>query len=233
MADSLNKPQEIYDRLWSEASLALERGQPDIDPFLSDRKNDLRRSVALAFRPGPAVQSRVEAFLREAAKAAPDQHIYRLDELHVTVLAVIPGSASWQKHLPELPAMRVSIADVLRTRTAFSVAFRGVTASKGGIMIQGFPADDTLAQMRDDLRTAFKQHNFTVDIDRRYKIADAHTTVMRFKRPRSDWSRLLDLLRDNRTTDFGEMRVNMLELILGDWYASAGSVQILEKYPLA
>lgn len=232
MAGSVKKPQEIYDHLWSEASLALERGQPDIDPFLSDRENDFRRGITLAFRPSPAVRSRVKEFLREAAQAAPDQHIYQLDELHTTVLSVIPGSATWRNHLPELPAMRAIISDVFQNRNKFSVVFRGVTASPGVVMIQGFPVDNALAQLRDYLRAAFKRNNIGADIDRRYKIATAHITAMRFSTPLADWSRLLAVLNANRTTDFGETRVETIELLFGDWYASADSVRILEKYQL-
>ena len=232
MADDLKTVQEIYDQLWSEGRTALERGQPDIDPFLSDRKNDSRRGITLTFSPSPLVRSNVEEFLRQAAEAAPEQHFYQSNELHTTILAVVPGSAAWQSHLPELPVLRAVILEVLRKQSTFSVTFRGVTVSPSAVMIQGFPTDNTLMQLRDNLRAAFKQKHVAPNVDQRYKIAAAHITAMRFSTPRTDWSRLLAVLAANRTTNFGEMRVQTAELHLSDWYASADTLQILDEYPL-
>jgi hypothetical protein len=88
----LNTPGQIYNRLWREAIPRFERGEPQTDPHLTNRAGDGRRGVTLAFRPEAAVQRAVDLFLRQLAEVAPGQHCYRPDELHVTVLAVIPGS---------------------------------------------------------------------------------------------------------------------------------------------
>ena len=99
-------------------------------------------------------------------------------------------------------------------------------------MIQGFPANNSLAQLRDDLRSAFTQNDVGSDVDIRYRITSAHITVMRFKTPQADWSRLLTLLKADRTTEFGETRVSSIELLFSDWYAAADSVRVLEEYQL-
>jgi 2'-5' RNA ligase len=57
-------------------------------------------------------------------------------------------------------------------------------------------------------------------------------TVMRFQRPDSDWKQLAALLAEQRETDFGEMEVSRIQLIWGDWYASAEVVRTLEEYVL-
>ena len=69
-------------------------------------------------------------------------------------------------------------------------------------------------------------------LDRRYKISTAHITVMRFRAPGVDWERLGPLLEDGREMDFGEMTVDRLQLIWGDWYASANMVRLLLEYRL-
>ena len=58
-------------------------------------------------------------------------------------------------------------------------------------------------------------------------------TAMRFRQPGPDWKRLAPLLAQGRQTDFGEMEVNRLQLIWGDWYASTGSVRTLQEYRLS
>ena len=70
------------------------------------------------------------------------------------------------------------------------------------MLIQGFPQDDVLAQLRDDLRSALRDRGVSENLDRRYKIAAAHLTVMRFPNPQADWKRLLDFLRAHRQHRF-------------------------------
>jgi len=225
-------PQQIYDQLWSQGSAALEHGHPQIDPFLADRKHDFRRGFTLVFRQNEELRQAVGKFLKEAAQIAPELHFYAPGELHTTVLSVIPGSVSWQQHLRELPRMRAFIAEECRKKKVFKVAYRGVTASPEAVMVQGFPMDDTLMRLREALRAAFSLGGVGADVDRRYKVSAAHITVMRYGAAGTDWKRLLELLKTNRTTDFGEMQVGELELISGDWYASAESVEIVETYEL-
>ena len=162
----------------------------------------------------------------------PGQYFYRPEEFHVTVLSVIPGSELWQDRIHHLPDYQTIIEEVLKRHRTFSIAFRGVTASRAAVMIQGFPTDDTLTQIRDDLREILCLHQLDGQLDVRYKINSAHITVMRFCHAATDVKRLLDLLKDNRTTDFGETSVTNLELILGDWYASADTARTLSKYQL-
>jgi 2'-5' RNA ligase len=174
----------------------------------------------------------VEAFLREASAFCRGQHFYRPEELHLTVLSVLPGSESWRKEVHGLPARLKVLDESLKDRPAFLVKFRGVTVSPEAVLIQGFPQDDMLARLRDDLRIALRNAGAGENLDRRYKIAAAHLTVVRFARPQADWKRLLDFLRAHRETDFGETRFRSLQLIWSDWCASARATRTLREYAL-
>ncbi|MGA2030248.1 MAG: hypothetical protein ABSG87_09270 [Verrucomicrobiota bacterium] len=99
-------------------------------------------------------------------------------------------------------------------------------------MIQGFPQDTVLVEIRDELRATLRANHLGGDIDRRYKINTAHITAMRFGHTQADWKAFVDLLKANRKTDFGETRVKKLQLLWGDWYASANSVHTIQEYPL-
>jgi 2'-5' RNA ligase len=228
----LNAVRQIYDRLWREAIPCFERGEPQTDFHLADRAGDGRRSVTLALRPGPAMQMAVTRFLRQLAAAAPGQYFYRPDELHVTVLAVIPGSEAWREKIRDLAAIHAVIGKVLRRQRPFVISFRGVTASPDAVMIQGFPQSEALVEIRDELRGVLRENRLGGDIDRRYKINTAHITAMRFVNTRMDGKAFVDLLKANRRTDFGETRVRRLQLLWGDWYASAHSVRTIHEYPL-
>ena len=143
-----------------------------------------------------------------------------------------PGQNCGGKKCDCLDACRAIINEVLPRQRPFKICFRGVTASPNAVMIQGFPAGDGLNQLRDELRQAFAQNGLGGQLDRRYKITSAHMTVMRFSRLETDWQQLAALLAKNRTRDFGAMEVNRIQLIWGDWYASAKTVRILQEYQL-
>jgi len=232
MGRELNEAQNIYDRLWRQTTAALKTGGLQVDPKLQKATRDPRRGATLVARPDAEVRNRVESLLREAAAICPGQHVYQPAELHLTVLAVIPGSESWHKKIQRLPACRKVLDEVSKNRRAFSVKFRGVTVSPEAVLIQGFPQDDRLAQLRDDLRTALRNRGAGEDLDRRYKIAAAHLTVMRFSHPQGDWKRLLDFLRAHRETDFSQTRFRSLQLIWSDWCASAKTLRVLQEYEL-
>jgi 2'-5' RNA ligase len=222
----------IYEGLWNEAAAAFKRGEPQIDPQLSHRTTDLRRCVTLVFRLSPVVQARVGEYLDRLATVCPRQYYYRPEELHVTVLSIISGSELWRKEMRPLAACRAVLSEVLNRQHAFKIVFKGVTASPGSVLIQGFPTGDGLAKIRDDLREAFARGGFGGMLDRRYKITAAHITAMRFQKPVADLKRLVSLLEEGRQLDFGETDVNSLQLIWCDWYAAAHSVRTLQEYRL-
>jgi 2'-5' RNA ligase len=233
MGGELNAARQVYERLWNEAVPAMGRNDVEFDRHLLNQPQDLRRGLTLALRPCSKVQDSIRTFLLELADAAPGQYFYRPEEFHVTVLAIIPGSESWQKKIQNLAAYQSIIDEALKRHRKFSIAFQGVTASRGAVMVQGFPGDETLAQIRDELRETLWRNKFGEQLDVRYKINTAHITVMRFCNANINGKRLLATLQANRTTDFGETCMPHLELILSDWYASASTARILQKYKLA
>lgn len=232
MGSALNEARQVYEQLWNEAVPAFGRNDFELDQHLLNKPQDLRRGLTLALRPTRNVQDSLRTFLCELAAAAPGQYFYRPEEFHVTVLAIIPGSLLWQDKIQHLAAYQSIIGEVLKQHRKFSIAFQGVTASRGAVMIQGFPGDDTLARIRNDLREALRRNKFGDQLDVRYKINTAHVTLMRFCNASLDGKRLLGTLQANRTADFGETCVADLELILGDWYASANTARTLKLYQL-
>jgi 2'-5' RNA ligase len=233
MGGELNAARQVYERLWNQAVPAMGRNDVEFDLHLLDKAQDSRRGLTLALRPCPKIQALIKTFLLELADAASGQYFYRPEEFHVTVLSIIPGSESWQDKIQHLAAYQSIIDEVLKRHRKFSIAFQGVTASRGAVMVQGFPGDETLAQIRDELREALWKNKFGEQLDVRYKINTAHITVMRFCDANVDGKRVLATLQASRTTDFGETRVADLELILSDWYASASTARTLQKYKLA
>jgi hypothetical protein len=135
MGSELNEPRQTYEMLWNEAVVAFEGNNLEFDRHLPNKDQDLRRGLSLAFRPSQTVQDSIGEFQRKLADIAPNQYFYHVKEFHVTVLAIIPGSESWQDRIHHLPAYQTIIDAVLKRHRKFSGKFQGVTASRGAVMI--------------------------------------------------------------------------------------------------
>src|SRR5262245_11622667 len=99
--------QQIYDQMWAEASERLTAGTVTIDPHLSARQDDRRTGITLIARPGPAVTRQIARLLDELRAQEPEQHFYRPDELHVTVMTLISASESFSLSHTLLAAYQV------------------------------------------------------------------------------------------------------------------------------
>jgi 2'-5' RNA ligase len=222
----------IYEQLWGEAVTAFELGRPQVDLHLPGKTNDRRRGVSLIFRLPAEVQTRIQSFLDSLARDLPGQYFYQQEELHVTVVTLISATELWRQEIGDVKAFRGILNEVLSHHPPFQLEFRGVTAAPNAVLIQGFPRDDTLEKIRSELRRIFAQRGFANRLDRRYPNSAAHVTAVRFCKADADWKRLLAILQANRQTPFGEMSVETLQLVWGDWYASANNLRILEEFPL-
>jgi 2'-5' RNA ligase len=229
---TIGRKLEIYEQLWSDAAAAFERGEPKIDDCLSDKTKDLRRGVTLVCRPAAKVRDAVADYIGRLAAICPGQYFYRPEEMHVTVLSIITMTELWRAEMERFEACRPMIKEALAAQRSFKMKFRGMTAARDSVMVQGFPADDGLATIRDALREAFARAGFSEMLDRRYKVSAAHITIMRFYKPCPEIKRLLAFLKTSRELDFGECEIGSIELIWGDWYASADKVKVLEEYRL-
>lgn len=222
---------QIYEQLWHKATAAFARGEPQLDPHLLDKPRDRRRGLTLVLRPSAAVVDCVQAFLNRLN--FPGQYVYRPEELHVTGLELISASENWRQEFRQWPAYRAILRQVLSRHARFKLGFRGITASPSAVLVQGYPLDNGLADLRADLRRSFAQAGFGHTLDRRYVVSTAHLTILRFCRAAADWPQLTAQLEAARQTNFGEMTVQRIQLIWGDCYASARTTRILASYPLA
>lgn len=211
---------------------AFEQGRPQIDAHLADKTRDRRRGVSLIFRVPAAVQAGITILLEQLEVDFPGQYFYEPEELHVTVVTLISATELWRREMGDVKAFRGIVRDVLRQHHSFEVEFRGVTAAPNAVLIQGFPKDGTLENIRAGLRHTFAERGFANRLDRRYANSAAHVTAMRFRQPDADWKRLATVLAMNRQRPFGAMRVAALQLLWSDWYASANTERVLEEFRL-
>lgn len=227
----MDKFQSNYDALWSDAVEAFKEGKVNLDPHLLNKKDDHRRGLTLICRPDKDIIKTVSKYIDELRNQFPEQYYYHENELHITVMSLFTATVDWQPYFSKIDEYIDAINSIIDRCRTFTINFRGVTASPGGIMIQGVPVDNGLNDIRQNIRSVFNDKGWASQLDKRYTIENAHMTVARF-RYQENWIEVLNALEKNRTKNWGSMVVDCIELVDNDWYMSREKVKIISRYTL-
>jgi 2'-5' RNA ligase len=220
-----------YDAMRTAAVRQLASGAAELDPLL-DAPHDTRRGLTLLARPPAAITAAMEAVLADFRRVEPAQYYYPASDIHLTILSIISCYPCFTLATIDPTAYRAAGRTLARASRPFSIRYAGLTASAGGIMVQGFPQGVGLQQLRDATRILFQESGLKQSIDQRYRLQTAHSTVIRFRAPLADPAGLLALLKKYERHAFGSFEVTSLELVYNDWYQRAANTTLLEKYAL-
>lgn len=223
--------QAHYDAMRQAAIQRLARGDAELDPLIDCEMNP-RMGITLLARPAAPVTAAIEAVLADFRQAEPAQYYYPASDIHLTVLSIISCYSGFK--LTDITPVdyQEAVQNILRYVRPFTITFTGLTASPGSIMVQGFPENDTLNDLRAELRAFFRASGLQQSIDQRYSIQTAHSTVLRFRSKLRNGPALLKKLAQYQHHSFGSFEVNSLELVHNDWYQRAANTVLLAQYAL-
>ncbi|QJE01464.1 mutarotase [Massilia forsythiae] len=223
--------QSHYDAIWERSRAAIGTGDIDCDARLLQGP-DPRRGLTLIARPGAALAGRFTHLLERLDALEPGQYLHPAVDLHVTVLSLFTVGDDFQPQLARLDDYRDAVRCAVHGLPAFEIDFRGVTASRGAVLAQGYPHGDTLATLRDRLRAELRARALDASLDRRYRLVTAHATLLRFVRPLRQPRRFVEAIETLRGAALGVMRVERIELVVNDWYMSSASLRQVEMLDL-
>jgi 2'-5' RNA ligase len=223
--------QQHYEAMRTEGFRKLAEGQVELDSQI-ESGDDTRRGITLVARPPAAIRTRLEELLADFKSVEPDQYFYPASDMHLTILAIISCYSGFKLELIEPADYRAAARHIVEQISPFTISFTGLTASAGGVMVQGFPQDSGLEQLRQKLRDYFRNSSLQQSIDQRYSIQTAHSTIMRFKSPLRNTAALLAKIRAHQQAFIGSFEVDTVELVYNDWYQRTANTVLLEAYPL-
>lgn len=224
--------RERYDRLWNEAIGGIRLGSPEQDLVLRSGQPDPRRGLTVIARPPPKVRQVVADFMHELMRLDSNQHYYQRSELHLTVLSLFTATANHHAFMDRAASYAAAVAAAVKEANSFQIEFRGVTASRGAVMIQGFPESEELEGLRERLRFQLRRRGVGEGLDQRYRLESAHMSIARFRSPLREPSGYAGVLENARQQPFGRMRVTTVELVCNDWYMSEDVTKVLRRYRL-
>jgi 2'-5' RNA ligase len=209
--------QEHYNQLYTKSSEAILDGNYKLDKQLNN-ESDSRFGITLLIRPSEEIKANIQLFLKELKAIDSSQYYYPDSDLHITVMGIISCYEGFSLNKINIKEYLDIIQQSMVELDQIEIEFRGATASPSALMIQGFPKDESLNNFRNKLRENFKKSNLEQTIDSRYAIATAHSTIMRFKENLENPAKLLDVTDKYRDYNFGEFKVEKIELVFNDWY---------------
>lgn len=208
---------EHYNELYNKSSEAILDGNYKLDSQIND-ESDSRFGITLLIRPNETIKANIQLFLDELKAIDPSQYYYPDSDIHITLMSIISCYEGFSLDKISVPDYVEIIQKSLVDLGQIKIEFRGVTASPSAIMIQGFPMDESLNNLRDKLRENFKKSTLEQSIDSRYAISTAHLTVVRFQEKLQNPEKLVAITDKFRDFDFGTFTVNKIELVYNDWY---------------
>lgn len=220
----------LYDHLFRQSIGAIEKG--DILPDGRIDEKDNRRGLTLLLRPADDIKDNIRRFQKKMKDIDGEQYDQPAADLHITTLPVIACYDGFDLADVSLPDYVQVISESITAIGKIGLVFKGITASREAVMIQGFPADKSLATLRDRLRKNFGRTDLQQSIDSRYPLSTAHITSIRFRKALKSPHRFAALLQQHRQTGFGEMQAASLELVYNDWYQKDTVVKTLHRFTL-
>lgn len=218
-----------YNKLWEDGITAFRAGHFQYDHYIDSPLDD-RRGITLLIRPDDKIKQSVTGFLTEMSLIEADQYYYPISDMHTTIMSIISCYSGFDIRQLCVEDYLDIIDDCIKSVGQLKISYQGLTASASGIMIQGFPDNEELNQLRERLRDRFKHSLLEQSIDKRYSIKTAHMTVVRFKEPAKNIERLLKLLEKYRSYEFGIFNVDRYELVHNDWYQRATLTTKLKEW---
>jgi 2'-5' RNA ligase len=221
--------KEHYNELYKKSSEAILSGNYKLDSQIND-KSDSRFGITLLIRPNETIKANIQLFLDELKVIDPLQYYYPDSDIHITVMSIISCYEGFSLDKITITDYIEIIQKSLIDVNEIKIKFQGVTVSPSALMIQGFPTDESLNNLRDRLRENFKKSTLQQSIDSRYTISTAHSTVMRFQEKLQNPKQLIAFSEKFRDFDFGEFKVENLELVYNDWYQREENTIHLEGF---
>lgn len=222
---------EFYIEMYRKSVENISTGNYIMDEYLGG-KTDKRFGLSLIVRPSKEVLEKIASFLNELKRSAPNQYYYPLSDIHVTIMSIISPQTGIDFEKLNMHDYNTLIKESLIFDKQIKINFKGVTASNSCIMLQGFVSDDSITQIRNNLRGIFKNSDLLHDIDKRYKIHTAHATVVRFQNEFIDLNGFLSTIERFKDVDFGSFELKYIEFTYSDWYHSVPNEEILFDYKI-
>lgn len=220
-----------YDKLFQNSKSKIIENNFVTDDLIN-HKSDNRYGITLVIIPSHEVKEKVQFFLDKLKEVDPNQYYYRNTDIHITVMSIISCYPEFSERKLDIDKYYNVIEKSVSEVAKFTIDFKGITASSSAVMVQGFPSNNNLNLIRENLRVNFKKTNLEQSLDKRYSIQTAHSTVVRFSQKVKKLEKFLEVLENFREFNFGTFEIKEMIFVANDWYQKKEKVKKLKLFSL-
>lgn len=212
MIKNLERITSDYQRMWNESKEQLKKGKIDTDPVPDNSSR--RWGVSIVIRPTEPALSKLVNTADEIAKfAGSDQIIYDDSNLHTTIRSIEFQRLEVDENDEKVKEYEEALRVVTEKFGSIKISYKGLTASKGGVMAQGWPLDDTLQEIREAFHEELEKRGLLGGPEEVSIRQTSHASLAVFTQPLADPEGLVNYLQDNRETDFGTCEITQIDLV--------------------
>ena len=143
--------KEHYHELYKVSSQTILAEKYRLDLNIKN-PSDSRFGITLLIRPDENIKANIKLFLDEIKAIDPAQYYYPDSDIHITVISIISCYEGFKIDKITVNDYVAIIQKSLVDIGKIKINFRGVTASPDALMLQGFPSDESLNNLRNNLR---------------------------------------------------------------------------------
>jgi 2'-5' RNA ligase len=224
--------EATYKHIHQKGLDRLAEQKPLADPFLLTPEKDNRYGLTLIIKPPRSVKGAIKEKTADLAKAFPYQYFYPDNTLHITALTIISCYSGFSLKTIDINEYVALINNSLKEIRPFDIQMKGLILSPTGIIVKGYPLDDSLEKVRANLRKKFSGSNLEQSLDKRYSIQTAHCSLMRYKSTITSRQALQERVEQFEDYTFGTFKTHTLELVYNDWYHQEEKVKYLHSFQL-
>jgi len=203
--------------MYHTAITKIRSGEISTDSLIHDI-DDTRRGLTVIIRPSENIKEKIHSFQERMRHIDNTPYYQPVTDMHITVLSIISCTQDFKLNQIDISKYIQIIKESLHRISDISLHFKGVTASQEAILIQGFPINNQLENLRSQLRDNFNSSQLRQSIDTRYMLSTAHITTARFQTTLKEPEKFSDLLDYYRNADFGCLKASTIEFVYNDWY---------------
>jgi 2'-5' RNA ligase len=221
--------QKHYDKIWDDSKDAILKNKISLDPSLYNLSKDVRQGLTLITPLNHKVSGKIAKIMKLLKNIEPEQYYYPFENMHITTLNLTPFTKDFVFDKKQCEAFNKVFKKAFIGIKPFNVKLKGITSSKGAVIIQGF-YKDAFQKIREDIRREAQKQGVSLNED--YERKTAHSTIIRFRKKLRSPKDFVNQIEKHRNTDLGTVRIDKVLLVLTDWYNRKEKKTIIATYQL-
>ncbi len=218
-----------YENLWARCRSGLAQGLIEPDP--ASEETIKRWGVSAILRPIADVADTLSEVASElAVYTGRRQVVYDHSNLHTTMRSV-------EFNLGRVDDERIRaygeiLRELAKSYDQLRINYRGLTATATGVLAQGWPADESLQELRRDFRRRLALRGLAGGPEGTKLRITAHASLTVFAGPLLNPLSLVRYVEDNRGTEYGTATYHCVDLVRYDRTPHDVKVVPIARIPL-